>query len=176
MGRQRGQGRTEGRVRRIEPGIGRHHPGARTHQERVAGEVAQAHGAEIDGTPVGAFGDAAATGWQFTHVGKYEARIVAANILGRRAEARYDAVPRATFTDPEVGAVGLTEAVMTLVDCLVMSDSPEVDCEIASAHLRRALMASCAWRTSVGGSWCSRTKRASTSSSDNRAYIAYRPI
>ncbi|MGD2048655.1 MAG: hypothetical protein PVH03_04135, partial [Chloroflexota bacterium] len=34
-----------------------------------------------------------------------------ANILGQdHPPARYDAVPRATFTDPEVGAVGMTEA------------------------------------------------------------------
>jgi pyruvate/2-oxoglutarate dehydrogenase complex dihydrolipoamide dehydrogenase (E3) component len=58
---------------------------------------------------VWAVGDVAATGWQFTHVGKYEARIVAANILGRRCEARYDAVPRVIFTDPQVAAVGAAD-------------------------------------------------------------------
>ena len=73
--------------------------------------------AEKDGVPVDAtmrtpaegvwaIGDAAATGWQFTHVGKYEGRVVAANILGGRAEARYDAVPRVIFTDPQVASVG----------------------------------------------------------------------
>jgi pyruvate/2-oxoglutarate dehydrogenase complex dihydrolipoamide dehydrogenase (E3) component len=47
----------------------------------------------------------------FTHVALYQAAIVAAGILGEELPpARYDAVPRATFTDPEVGAVGLTEA------------------------------------------------------------------
>ena len=41
-----------------------------------------------------------------THVGKYQARIVAANILGEPREAHYEAVPRVTFTDPQASAVG----------------------------------------------------------------------
>jgi pyruvate/2-oxoglutarate dehydrogenase complex dihydrolipoamide dehydrogenase (E3) component len=48
--------------------------------------------------------------WQLTHVGKYQGRIVAANLLGEPREAHYEAVPRVTFTDPEAGAVGATEA------------------------------------------------------------------
>jgi dihydrolipoamide dehydrogenase len=47
-----------------------------------------------------------------THMGKYQARIAADVILGRDAAATADhtAVPRVTFTDPQVAAVGLTEA------------------------------------------------------------------
>jgi pyruvate/2-oxoglutarate dehydrogenase complex dihydrolipoamide dehydrogenase (E3) component len=46
----------------------------------------------------------------FTHVAVYQARIATADILGRpHAPATYHALPRVTFTDPEVGAVGLTE-------------------------------------------------------------------
>jgi pyruvate/2-oxoglutarate dehydrogenase complex dihydrolipoamide dehydrogenase (E3) component len=47
----------------------------------------------------------------FTHVALYQSAIVAADILGEdHPKARYNAIPRATFTDPEVGAVGMTEA------------------------------------------------------------------
>jgi dihydrolipoamide dehydrogenase len=44
----------------------------------------------------------------FTHVGKYQGRIAAANIAGRDLVANYDAVPSAVFTDPQVAAVGDT--------------------------------------------------------------------
>jgi pyruvate/2-oxoglutarate dehydrogenase complex dihydrolipoamide dehydrogenase (E3) component len=47
----------------------------------------------------------------FTHVALYQSAIVAADILGDdHPPARYEAVPRVTFTDPEVGSVGMTEA------------------------------------------------------------------
>jgi pyruvate/2-oxoglutarate dehydrogenase complex dihydrolipoamide dehydrogenase (E3) component len=47
----------------------------------------------------------------FTHMSYYHAQIVVADILGREHHpAEYHAVPRVTFTDPEIGAVGLTEA------------------------------------------------------------------
>lgn len=46
----------------------------------------------------------------FTHVADYQARIAAKDILGEDGPpADYRAVPRVTFTDPEIGAVGLTE-------------------------------------------------------------------
>ena len=48
--------------------------------------------------------------WQFTHVGKYQGEIVAANILGGAREASYEAVPRVVFTDPQAAAVGATDA------------------------------------------------------------------
>ncbi len=46
-----------------------------------------------------------------THMGKYQARIATDVIRGRDIEAWADhrAIPRVIFTDPEVGAVGLTE-------------------------------------------------------------------
>jgi pyruvate/2-oxoglutarate dehydrogenase complex dihydrolipoamide dehydrogenase (E3) component len=65
-----------------------------------------------DGGPVDglwAVGDMVGEGL-FTHVAKYQAAIVVRQLLGGEGpEARYDAVPRVTFTYPEVGAVGLTE-------------------------------------------------------------------
>ena len=46
---------------------------------------------------------------QFTHVGKYQARVAAADMAKRRAKADYRAIPAGTFTDPEVGTVGRME-------------------------------------------------------------------
>ncbi|MDQ6784076.1 MAG: FAD-dependent oxidoreductase [Actinomycetota bacterium] len=47
----------------------------------------------------------------FTHVAGYHGRTVVINALFHaRSKVSYDAVPWATFTDPEVGRVGLTEA------------------------------------------------------------------
>lgn len=57
-----------------------------------------------------AIGDIAGKG-AFTHVSMYQASIVAAHILGSDPQpAQYHAVPRVTFTDPEIGSVGLSEA------------------------------------------------------------------
>jgi len=58
---------------------------------------------------VWALGDITGKG-AFTHMSMYQAEIVINDILGRDGwSAEYDAVPRVTFTDPEIGAVGLTE-------------------------------------------------------------------
>ncbi len=45
----------------------------------------------------------------FTHVGKYQARVAAADLCGRDVRADYRAVPAGIFTDPEVGTAGRTE-------------------------------------------------------------------
>jgi pyruvate/2-oxoglutarate dehydrogenase complex dihydrolipoamide dehydrogenase (E3) component len=56
-----------------------------------------------------AIGDVTGKG-AFTHMAMYQAKIALADILGEPGPAAaYHAVPRVTFTDPEVGAVGLTE-------------------------------------------------------------------
>jgi pyruvate/2-oxoglutarate dehydrogenase complex dihydrolipoamide dehydrogenase (E3) component len=55
-----------------------------------------------------AIGDVTGEG-AFTHMSMYQADIAVADLLGEPVEADYRAVPRVTFTDPEVGAVGLTE-------------------------------------------------------------------
>jgi pyruvate/2-oxoglutarate dehydrogenase complex dihydrolipoamide dehydrogenase (E3) component len=57
-----------------------------------------------------AIGDIVGKG-AFTHMSVYHARIVIADILGQDHHgAEYHAVPRVTFTDPEIGSVGMTEA------------------------------------------------------------------
>jgi pyruvate/2-oxoglutarate dehydrogenase complex dihydrolipoamide dehydrogenase (E3) component len=59
-----------------------------------------------DGTGrVWAAGDV--TGITHTHVSHYQARVVAANIVGERREADYSAIPRCVFTTPSVFAVGI---------------------------------------------------------------------
>jgi pyruvate/2-oxoglutarate dehydrogenase complex dihydrolipoamide dehydrogenase (E3) component len=45
----------------------------------------------------------------FTHVGKYQARVAAADMCGKDAKADYRAIPAGIFTDPEVATVGRTE-------------------------------------------------------------------
>lgn len=58
---------------------------------------------------VWAVGDITGEG-AFTHVAMYQAGIVVRDVLGEAGPvADYRALPRVTFTDPEVGAVGLTE-------------------------------------------------------------------
>ena len=51
--------------------------------------------------------------WPLTYVGKHQARIAAANILGEPRQAGYDAVPRVVFSDPQAAAVGATEGERT---------------------------------------------------------------
>ncbi|HZK74937.1 MAG TPA: NAD(P)/FAD-dependent oxidoreductase [Clostridia bacterium] len=46
----------------------------------------------------------------FTHLAYYHGQIVARRIRGGDARADHTAVPRVTFTDPEVASVGLSEA------------------------------------------------------------------
>ncbi len=56
-----------------------------------------------------AVGDVTAKG-AFTHVSMYQAAVVVRDILGEDGPwADYHAVSRVTFTDPEVGSVGITE-------------------------------------------------------------------
>jgi pyruvate/2-oxoglutarate dehydrogenase complex dihydrolipoamide dehydrogenase (E3) component len=56
-----------------------------------------------------AIGDITGKG-AFTHISMYQSGIAVRSILGEEGpDADYRAVPRVTFTDPEVGAVGMTE-------------------------------------------------------------------
>ena len=65
----------------------------------------------VDGSWLYAVGDCNGVAL-LTHMGKYQARIAADVILGREASDLADqgVVPRVTFTDPQVAAVGLTAA------------------------------------------------------------------
>jgi pyruvate/2-oxoglutarate dehydrogenase complex dihydrolipoamide dehydrogenase (E3) component len=65
------------------------------------------HGRVTDG--VWALGDVTGNG-AFTHMSMYEANIVFHDIIGQpHPGADYRAVPRVTFTDPEIGSVGMNE-------------------------------------------------------------------
>jgi pyruvate/2-oxoglutarate dehydrogenase complex dihydrolipoamide dehydrogenase (E3) component len=72
------------------------------------------HGIAVDehlraGERLWAIGDVTGI-WPLTHVGEYEADVVAANIAGDARPANYEAVPRVTYTDPQAASVGATEA------------------------------------------------------------------
>ena len=60
------------------------------------------------GEGVWAIGDVAGVAL-LTHVGKYQARVAAADIAGHDVAADYRAIPAAVFTDPQVGSVGSTQ-------------------------------------------------------------------
>ena len=63
----------------------------------------------VDGEGLWAIGDITGKG-AFTHMSMYQAAIAVRDIHGQEGpEAAYHAVPHETFTDPEVGGVGLTE-------------------------------------------------------------------
>jgi dihydrolipoamide dehydrogenase len=71
------------------------------------------HGVQVDsrlraGERLWAIGDVTGI-FPLTHVGKYQGRVVASNLIGEPREANYDAVPRVTYTDPAAGATGATE-------------------------------------------------------------------
>ena len=81
----------------------------------AAGLAEQAGFISVDGhmraaPGVWALGDVTGQG-SYTHMSVYHAEIIVADVLGRdHHPAELHAVPRVTFTDPEIGAVGSTEA------------------------------------------------------------------
>jgi len=118
-------------IERVEPGIQLHlsdgstleterllvATGRRPNTERLGleelGLKTSARGIEVDerlraADDVWAIGDVTGVA-QFTHVGKYQARVAAADMAGRRAKADYRAIPAGIFTDPEVATVGRTD-------------------------------------------------------------------
>jgi len=75
----------------------------------------------------GVFGAGDITGLGgFTHLAYYHGEIVAQRLRGADAKADHTAVPRVTFTDPEVASVGLSEAAARArgIDVLVASVDP----------------------------------------------------
>jgi dihydrolipoamide dehydrogenase len=91
--------------------------GRRPNVERLGleevGVKTSARGIEVDerlraADDVWAIGDVTGVA-QFTHVGKYQARVAAADMASRRAKADYRAIPAGVFTDPEVATVGRTD-------------------------------------------------------------------
>jgi pyruvate/2-oxoglutarate dehydrogenase complex dihydrolipoamide dehydrogenase (E3) component len=81
----------------------------------VIGQDEQARYIDVDdrmqaAPGVWALGDAVGKG-AFTHLSLYQGRIVLNQLLGRPFHpVEYHAVPSVTFTDPEIGTVGLREA------------------------------------------------------------------
>ena len=75
----------------------------------------------------GVFGAGDVTGLGgFTHLAHYHGQVVARRLRGIDARADHTAVPRVTFTDPEVASVGLSEAAARArgIDVVVASADP----------------------------------------------------
>ena len=75
----------------------------------------------------GVFGAGDVTGLGgFTHLAYYHGQMVARRLRGIDARADHTAVPRVTFTDPEVASVGLSEAAARAkgIDVVVASADP----------------------------------------------------
>ena len=81
---------------------------------------------QAQGRP-GVFGAGDVTGLGgFTHLAYYHGQIVARRLRGIDARADHTAVPRVTYTDPEVASVGLSEAAAKAkgIDVIVVSADP----------------------------------------------------
>ena len=75
----------------------------------------------------GVFGAGDVTGLGgFTHLAYYHGQVVARRLRGIDARADHTAVPRVTFTDPEVASVGLSEAAARArgIDVIVANADP----------------------------------------------------
>jgi len=76
---------------------------------------------------VGIYGAGDITGLGgFTHLAYYHGQVVARRLRGEDARADHSAVPRVTYTDPEVASVGLSEAaaIQRGIDVAVTSMDP----------------------------------------------------
>ena len=75
----------------------------------------------------GIFGAGDVTGLGgFTHVAYYHGQVIARRLRGIDARADHTAIPRVTFTDPEVASVGLSEAAARTrgIDVIVATADP----------------------------------------------------
>jgi dihydrolipoamide dehydrogenase len=93
----------------------------------TVGAEADAHGIRVDehlraGERLWAIGDVTGI-LPLTHVGEYQGEVVASNILGEPRAANYEAVPRVTYTDPQAGAVGVSED--RFVGTVALSEIPK---------------------------------------------------
>ncbi|MGH2702749.1 MAG: dihydrolipoyl dehydrogenase family protein [Actinomycetota bacterium] len=93
----------------------------------------------------------------FTHVAKYQGRVVSHNILGRDRVADYRAIPRVVFCDPEIATVGLTveqaraqgmDVATATIDLTAVLARPSTYEENPRGHL--GLVANRATKTLVG--------------------------
>ena len=71
---------------------------------KVDPETLESHAGDVYGA-----GDVTGLGG-FTHLAYYHGQVIARRLRGEDARADHSAVPRVTFTDPEVASVGLSEA------------------------------------------------------------------
>jgi pyruvate/2-oxoglutarate dehydrogenase complex dihydrolipoamide dehydrogenase (E3) component len=140
--------RLETGVESVEPGIAVHLTGGETLQaERLlvaTGRRANAdgfgfehlgvtlgrRGVEVDETlraadGVWAIGDVTGVA-QFTHVGKYQARVAAANVAGGAARADYRAIPATIFTDPQIASVGRLDGDGVITTEWTLDDTPRL--------------------------------------------------
>ena len=75
----------------------------------------------------GVFGAGDITGiGRFTHLAHYHGQVIARRLRGIDATADHTAVPRVTYTDPEIASVGLSEAAARArgIDVVVASADP----------------------------------------------------
>jgi pyruvate/2-oxoglutarate dehydrogenase complex dihydrolipoamide dehydrogenase (E3) component len=75
----------------------------------------------------GVFGAGDVTGLGgFTHLAYYHGQVIARRLRGLDARADHSAIPRVTFTDPEIASVGLSEAAARAkgIDVIVASADP----------------------------------------------------
>jgi pyruvate/2-oxoglutarate dehydrogenase complex dihydrolipoamide dehydrogenase (E3) component len=75
----------------------------------------------------GVFGAGDVTGiGGFTHVAHYHGQVIARRLRGENATADHTAVPRVTYTDPEIASVGLSEAAARAkqIDVVVATADP----------------------------------------------------